>query len=74
MNTISIQSTIPVNTVLVTREEVNAMLGISDTTRQRLEKADKAFPAKIKVSARRVAFRKVDVLAYIDRQYQAAVA
>ena len=52
------------NDVLILRDEVNALLRISDTTRQRLEKSDPSFPTKIKVSKRRVAFWKSDVLAY----------
>lgn len=56
----------PADRVLLSRDEVNALLGISDTTRQRIEKSDANFPQKIKVSLRRVAYRRADVMRYLS--------
>jgi predicted DNA-binding transcriptional regulator AlpA len=57
---------------ILTRDQLCAKLLISDTTRQRLEKVDPAFPRKLHVSARKVGYLLTDVQAYIARQYQKA--
>jgi len=58
--------------VLLTRDQLCALLNISDTTRQRLEKTDPAFPRKLHVSARKVGYLRSDVQSYIARQHQKA--
>ncbi|MFD2854452.1 helix-turn-helix transcriptional regulator [Seohaeicola zhoushanensis] len=52
--------------VLLSIGELNAVLGISDTTRLRLERTNPDFPKKVRVSPRRVAYRRSDVMRYID--------
>lgn len=60
------------NDVLLTRDQLCALLNISDTTRQRLEKTDPTFPRKLHVSVRKVGYLRSDVQAYIARQHQKA--
>jgi predicted DNA-binding transcriptional regulator AlpA len=57
---------------LITRDQLCAILNISDTTRQRLEKADPHFPPKIKVSIRRVGYLRADAQAWLLRQRETA--
>ncbi|MER9258997.1 hypothetical protein [Mesorhizobium sp. M0619] len=54
--------------VLLTRDQLCALLHISDTSRQRLEKADPAFPPKLKIGARKVGYLRTDVLEYLQKQ------
>lgn len=58
--------------VLITRGQLCALLRISDTTRQRLEKSDPTFPVKINVSARRVGYLRADAHAWLIKQREAA--
>ena len=58
--------------VLLTRDQLCAFLNISDTTRQRLEKTDLAFPRKLHVSVRKVGYLRADVLEYLMQQRQKA--
>ncbi|TDR30312.1 helix-turn-helix transcriptional regulator [Aquamicrobium defluvii] len=60
------------HTTLITRDQLCALLGISDTTRQRLEKADPTFPPKLHISMRRVAYLRADAHAWLMRQREAA--
>jgi len=57
---------------LFTRDQLCVFLNISDTTRQRLEKADPQFPPKLKISMRRVAYMRADAQAWLERQREAA--
>ncbi|RUU11060.1 AlpA family phage regulatory protein [Mesorhizobium sp. USDA-HM6] len=57
---------------VITRDQLCALLNISDTTRQRLEKTDPAFPPKLHVSVRKVGYLRSDVQAYVARQHQKA--
>lgn len=58
--------------ILLTRDQLCALLNISDTTRQRLEKTDPAFPRKLHVSVRKVGYLRADVLEYLMQQRQKA--
>lgn len=58
--------------ILLTRDQLCATLFISDTTRQRLEKSDPAFPKKIKIGRRKVGYLRSDVFDYIAKQRNAA--
>lgn len=58
--------------VLLTRDQLCALLNISDTTRQRLEKTDPAFPRKLHVSVRKVGYLRADVVEYLMQQRQRA--
>ncbi|MBB6012667.1 prophage regulatory protein [Aquamicrobium lusatiense] len=60
------------HTTLITRDQLCALLNISDTTRQRLEKADPTFPLKIHVSLRRVGYLRADAHAWLMQQREAA--
>lgn len=62
------------DTTLITRDDLCALLKISDTTRQRLEKSDAHFPPKIHVSARRVGYMRADAIAWLTRQREAALS
>ncbi len=57
---------------ILTRDQLCAMLGISDTSRQRLEKSDPTFPAKIKISVRRVCYLKSDADRWLLKQREDA--
>ncbi|KQV73019.1 AlpA family phage regulatory protein [Rhizobium sp. Root1220] len=59
------------NTIL-TRDQLCAMLNISDTSRQRLEKSDPNFPPKIKIGVRRVAYLRDDAYAWLLQQREDA--
>lgn len=57
---------------VLTRDQLCAMLKISDTSRQRLERIDPTFPRKLHVSARKVGYLLSDVHAYLARRRQKA--
>ncbi|AZO24790.1 AlpA family phage regulatory protein [Mesorhizobium sp. M1E.F.Ca.ET.045.02.1.1] len=59
--------------ILLTRDQLCAMLMISDTSRQRLEKNDPSFPPKLHLGMRKVAYRRADVIAWLEQQRQAAL-
>lgn len=61
------------DTVLISRDQLCAMLKISDTTRQRLEKNDPHFPPKMKIGSRRVGYLRSDAHAWLFRQREAAL-
>lgn len=57
---------------ILSRDQLCAMLRISDTSRQRLEKSDPTFPAKIKIGVRRVCYLKSDADAWLLKQREDA--
>lgn len=58
--------------VLLSRDQLCALLQISDTSRQRLEKVDPTFPPKLQISQRRVAYSRADALDWLQRRRDAA--
>ncbi len=56
----------------ITRDQLCALLNISDTTRQRLERSDPHFPPKIYVSMRRVGYLRADAYTWLLRQRETA--
>lgn len=58
--------------VLLSRDQLCALLQISDTSRQRLEKTDPTFPPKLQISQRRVAYSRADALDWLQRRRDAA--
>lgn len=59
---------------IMTRDQLCAFLNISDTTRQRLERTNPDFPAKISITSRRVGYLKADVERWFELQITAAYA
>ncbi|TPJ52011.1 AlpA family phage regulatory protein [Mesorhizobium sp. B2-7-1] len=57
---------------ILTRDQLCALLNISDTSRQRLEKADPTFPPKLHVSARKVGYLRTDVIEWLKQRRKAA--
>ncbi|RWE37657.1 MAG: AlpA family phage regulatory protein [Mesorhizobium sp.] len=57
---------------ILTRDQLCALLNISDTSRQRLEKTDPTFPPKLHVSARKVGYLRTDVIEWLQQRRNAA--
>lgn len=57
----------------LTREDLNRILFISDTTRQRLEKTDPTFPAKLKIGAQRVVYLSSEVNQWLRKRHEIAM-
>ena len=52
--------------ILLSRKQGSELLGVSETTFWRLAEFDDSFPSKIRLSARRVAWRRASLLAWIS--------
>lgn len=57
---------------ILTRDQLCALLNISDTSRQRLEKTDSTFPRKLHVSARKVGYLRAEVIEWLQQRRKAA--
>lgn len=54
--------------ILLSRKQGSKLLGVSETTFWRLAEFDDSFPSKIRLSPRRVAWRKSALLDWISRR------
>jgi predicted DNA-binding transcriptional regulator AlpA len=55
-------------TILLTQNDVCQLLTISKTTLWRIEQKDKNFPSKISISCSRVAYKKHEILNWLDNK------